>query len=304
MGSVKYNPLRNEFDEVLDKEEIILPQLVWHITDVCPLCCPYCFATKSQKETSKSQIDQYIKLFEILGIQKIDISGGEPLTYKRLPYVVEELKKLFINITITTSGTAKPIIRQWLLNSLKDFSRVIVSLDGSSQKIHDKLRGRDGTFNKLVELVFDMKEAKYPNVRINTVVTKHLLEEESCYRLTELINVLTPKEWCLIEPHPSNKKENFEEYAVTREQFSNICDAIQHISSKINLNSNIIKRTVDNYCRYWVLLPDGKVFQHSRDAIPTVVLDFEDNTITSIKKLISRNGVWLPNKEGGMIYAG
>ena len=40
------------------------------------------------------------------------------------------------------------------------------------------------------------------------MITKLFLDEEIVEQFIELIELIQPKEWCLIQPHPANKKKN------------------------------------------------------------------------------------------------
>ena len=57
-----------------------LAQVMWHVTDACPLSCPYCFATKSGRAVRAGDIDELASVLAKLGVLKVDIGGGEPLT--------------------------------------------------------------------------------------------------------------------------------------------------------------------------------------------------------------------------------
>src|ERR1039458_7467188 len=92
-----------------------LPQLMWHVTDRCPLGCPYCFATKTGLDFNPNQIDQLLNIFSQLGVRKVDIAGGEPLIWRHLPATVGGLMERRIAATITTSGVGSAILREWVL---------------------------------------------------------------------------------------------------------------------------------------------------------------------------------------------
>src|ERR1035437_2200803 len=104
MPHFRYNPVTNEFDRRLTASPSVLPQLMWHITDRCPLSCPYCFATKTGQDTSLSSLGEVVEVSGELGVQKIDLGGGEPLVFSGLPEVAVALHNAGIALTLTTSG--------------------------------------------------------------------------------------------------------------------------------------------------------------------------------------------------------
>ena len=101
-----YNPVTNSF-EGTTQNTVSLGQVMWHITNKCSLNCSMCFTRKMRcddKEVSRHDVPMYVSLLKKLGVQKIDLSGGEPLLYKHLPFLVRECAAQSISATITTSG--------------------------------------------------------------------------------------------------------------------------------------------------------------------------------------------------------
>ena len=87
-----YNPVTNSF-EGTTQNTVSLGQVMWHITNKCSLNCSMCFTRKMRcddKEVSRHDVPMYVSLLKKLGVQKIDLSGGEPLLYKHLPFLVRE----------------------------------------------------------------------------------------------------------------------------------------------------------------------------------------------------------------------
>src|SRR5690242_3470027 len=110
---------------------------MWHITDACPLACPFCFATKTRDFVAREDVDAYMPVFHALGVQKVDIAGGEPLVSPAVSAVSDALARNAIYQTITTSGAGSEAARNWVVNVSSRFTRVIVSLDGP-ETLHDQ----------------------------------------------------------------------------------------------------------------------------------------------------------------------
>lgn len=101
-----YNPIQNTFEGTL-QNIASLGQVMWHVTSKCQLNCAMCFTQKMRKngkEVTAKDIRLNVSLLRKIGVQKIDISGGEPLMYEELPFLVEECTSNSIAVTITTSG--------------------------------------------------------------------------------------------------------------------------------------------------------------------------------------------------------
>ncbi|MFF2446939.1 radical SAM protein [Neobacillus sp. NPDC058068] len=300
MGNIKYDSDLNEFYSSSSDEVSILPQIIWHITDRCFLSCPYCFATKTARETELDKIDDFMEVFKELGVQKIDIAGGDPLTYSHLDVICNALSKLGIQMTLTTSGVGKKDVKEWLINNAEMFSWILISIDAPNAEQHDALRGKIGTFEQLNNLIGDLKKKQYKNIRINTVITKLFLDEEIVEQFIELIQLIQPKEWCLIQPHPANKKEKYDEYATSDEEYEEIVHSIQQkISIKYSNSVKITLRYNRNYSKYWVLYPNGKLRQHTEHSEDRFDFEFIPENINDIKNYVKEYGVWLPMKKEG-----
>jgi MoaA/NifB/PqqE/SkfB family radical SAM enzyme len=300
MDSIKYDSRSNEFYISNSGEVSTLPQIIWHITDRCFLSCPYCFATKTGRETPLDKLDDFMEAFKELGIQKVDIAGGDPLTYSNLSVICEELSKLGIQMTLTTSGVGKNEVKEWLINHAEMFSWILVSIDAPTPEQHDLLRGKVGTFDQLNELIENLKKKQYRNIRINTVITKIFLEQESIDQFVDLIQEIQPQEWCLIQPHPANKKETYDEYATNDIEFGDIVNNIkQKMAEKYSTTLNVTLRYNHNYSKYWVLYPNGKLKQHTEHSEDRFDFDFNIENINNIKNYVNEYGVWLPMKKEG-----
>jgi molybdenum cofactor biosynthesis enzyme MoaA len=294
MLNYKYDSNNNKFDIIENQNVLTLPQIIWHIIDFCPLKCPYCFSTKDNPPIKICEINSYINIFKKLGVQKIDISGGEPLQYKYLSTIIDKLYDSSIYFTLTSSGCGLIENINYLINNASKFSRLIFSIDGPDPNTHDALRGKDGLFNSLLSIISVIKKEHRNKIRINTVITKLFLEQDYCTKMVETINGINPAEWCLIQPHPANKKNNYEEYSVSLLEFQGIIGIIKgmNVSSQVK----VLTRYADNYSNYWVLYPNRVIKKHTENALDKYEIPFIDENIGSILDEVSSNNLWLPTK--------
>ncbi len=131
----------------------------WHITDRCNFRCAHCYQ-ENYTDVSDMPLEELKvianKLFETLSKWKkkgdVSITGGEPLVRKDLSPFLEYLDSSdeISELHILSNGT---LITDEVARELKKFTKlhsVQVSLDGSSPKIHDSIRG-PGAFKKAVK---------------------------------------------------------------------------------------------------------------------------------------------------------
>ena len=197
-----YDNVSNSF---FFKDEInssYIPQIVWVITDKCNYKCPFCFQPKTGTEICLEQLDMYIEIFKKLGIQKIDISGGEPLYFNSLVKVIETLKTNLFHVTISTNGSGLSSNRNWIVSNANIFSRIIISLNGCNEKQNNFLCGVESAYNSFLSFIELLKENRCENIRINTVISTLYLNNDNLYSIINVIKNILPYEWCLIQPHP------------------------------------------------------------------------------------------------------
>lgn len=277
-----------------DKRE--LPQIVWHITDKCRLSCQYCFATKSNAEADISKMDAYVRRLKELGVQKIDISGGEPLEYCKLPEICNVLYQSGFYITLTTKGIGLDENIQWLEREYGMFSRIIFSIDAPSEAEQRKLVGTDvyDTFGSIRSIMKCLVDRNYGNMRINTVVTPILLLEDNIEKMAALVNDLGCREWCLIQPHPANKKEKFDGIAVESGDFVKVIQAVRNESM---FKGTLLYRYAENYRDYWVLYPGNRLAKHTMDSDDIYNFDFLKTPVPTVLSEVMKNKVWIQEEK-------
>src|SRR6185312_9406547 len=81
------------------------------LTDNCNLRCAYCMPNEDHYFTPVSKLMQFHEVVTIantfvqLGVNKIRLTGGEPLVRKDTPEIISALAALPVELTLTTNGT-------------------------------------------------------------------------------------------------------------------------------------------------------------------------------------------------------
>ncbi len=123
-------------------------RVLWELTSKCNLECGHCFVDKNETNVrwTLSEIGAIIEQFSDLDVGKIIISGGEPLLFKNIAFIIEESNRQGIHVDVNTNGL--------LLSSEKldelihiGLSEITISLDGSNSQIHNKQRGNEVAFH-------------------------------------------------------------------------------------------------------------------------------------------------------------
>ncbi|HEY4711200.1 MAG TPA: GTP 3',8-cyclase MoaA [Dehalococcoidia bacterium] len=153
------------------------------VTDRCNLRCIYCMPPGGVPQISHSEVLSYEEIRTVvlaaaeLGINKVRLTGGEPLVRADFPQLVKMLSKIegIEELSLTTNGT---VLKKYALE-LKEagLSRVNVSLDTLKP---DKFRyiTRLGELKAVLEGIEAAKEAGFDPVKINTVVMRGINDDE------------------------------------------------------------------------------------------------------------------------------
>tara|TARA_Y100000590_G_scaffold450654_1_gene590669 strand:- start:3415 stop:4407 length:993 start_codon:yes stop_codon:yes gene_type:complete len=154
------------------------------VTDRCDLRCQYCMKEKMTFLPKKDlltfeEIERLCDNFIDLGVEKIRLTGGEPLVRKNILYLIENLGKKIGNtnlkeLTITTNGT---LLSNYAKN-LKSFGikRINLSLDTLNPEKYKQIT-RNGDINKILEGIESAQENDL-KIKINTVAIKNFNEDE------------------------------------------------------------------------------------------------------------------------------
>ena len=150
------------------------------LTDNCNLRCFYCMPEEDYEFTPHSrlmqpeEIESLAKLFVDNGVNKIRLTGGEPLVRKDAADIILRLAKLPVKLTLTTNATR-----------LHDFVTVLEAAKVSSLNISldtldpDKFNiiTRRNNFTKVMDNIQLMIERNF-HVKVNVVVMKGMNDQE------------------------------------------------------------------------------------------------------------------------------
>lgn len=134
--------------------------IVWDITYACPLRCTHCYSKSGRRESRQLDADNLFQLVDVfisLKPKGIAISGGEPLLVKDIFEIGSRLSKAGIELYMYTSGWA--LSRAMLPSIMALFSKVAVSVDGATAEVHDRIRGRVGSFERAMQSLGQLNQA-------------------------------------------------------------------------------------------------------------------------------------------------
>ncbi|MDF7800572.1 GTP 3',8-cyclase MoaA [Pontiellaceae bacterium B1224] len=154
------------------------------VIDRCNFRCTYCMPADEVgpdfpwlKKSEQLSFDEMIRLvtqFSKLGVEKIRLTGGEPLLRSDLPELVSRLNAVpgIRDIAMTTNGILLSRYAQALRQAGLD--RVTVSLDALDKTIFRKMNGGFDSPQQVLEGIDAAKAAGFGNLKVNMVVRRDM----------------------------------------------------------------------------------------------------------------------------------
>ena len=169
-------------NRAVDKLNRPLKDLRVSVTDRCNFRCTYCmpaeifgekyeFLPKDEILTFE-EITRLARLFVKFGVDKIRITGGEPLLRHELETLVEQISRIdgISVVTLTTNGVLLPK----MASSLKEagLGRITVSLDSLYDEVFKELNGIGSSVEMVLDGIRAAEAAGFEQIKINAVVQK------------------------------------------------------------------------------------------------------------------------------------
>ena len=214
-----------------DKRGRILRDLRISVTDRCNFRCTYCMPKEvfdqnypylSHKELlSFEEIARLTSIFSTLGVEKIRLTGGEPLLRKNLEVLIGMLSQVRtpdgkpLDLTLTTNGS---ILRKKAAGlKAAGLQRLTVSLDGLDDAIFKKMNDVEFPVADVLDGIAAAQEAGFKNIKVNMVVkkgtndheivsmAKHFKGSGVILRFIEFMDVGSSNGWNMAEVLPSKE---------------------------------------------------------------------------------------------------
>ena len=154
------------------------------ITDRCNERCNYCMPSELQEWLPREEILSYeetlrlIRIAADLGVTKVRVTGGEPLTRRNVVDFVREISKIsaIASLGISTNGTllAREIApEQTMATALRSAGAqsINVSLDTLDRDLYSQITGRD-FHAQVLEGIDAAMAAGFDQIKLNTVLMR------------------------------------------------------------------------------------------------------------------------------------
>lgn len=166
-----------------DKYTRDLNDLRISVTDRCNFRCTYCMPLESYRWIERREVLCYEEIFRLarlfidVGVNRIRLTGGEPLLRKDLEQLIEKLSALdgLKDLCLTTNGA----LLTEKASDLKSagLGRINVSLDTLDTNKFKKITQK-GNLERVLEGLDAAKHCRFSIIKINTVVERGVNDDE------------------------------------------------------------------------------------------------------------------------------
>jgi cyclic pyranopterin phosphate synthase len=160
---------------ILDQHGRPLRNLRLSVTDRCNLRCAYCMPEEEYTWLPKGnvltfeEIERVVRIFVALGVDKVRLTGGEPLLRHDLPVLVGMIARIrgIADLAMTTNGV---LLREHT-RALRDagLQRITVSLDTLDPGTF-QLLSRRSDLHRVLDGLAAVREAGFTDLKLDTVV--------------------------------------------------------------------------------------------------------------------------------------
>ena len=175
--------------KTLDKKNRSLKDIRISVTDKCNFRCGYCMPKdiynssyqflKKAEILSFEEIELLVNSFSDLGVEKVRLTGGEPLLRKNIHKLVERIKvnNKITDVCITTNGV---LMTKEAVNNLKlsGLDRITFSLDSINESSFKKISDTNYTPSDVIQGIENALSAGFKNTKINVVIKKGINDNE------------------------------------------------------------------------------------------------------------------------------
>ncbi|MBM3347759.1 MAG: GTP 3',8-cyclase MoaA [Betaproteobacteria bacterium] len=195
------------------------------VTDRCNFRCTYCmprevfgpdyaFLQRDQL-LNFEEITRVVRLFKALGVEKVRLTGGEPLLRRNLEGLIGMLAPLGLDLTLTTNGSL--LTKKARALKAAGLKRITVSLDSPDERVFQAMNDAEFPVSRVLEGIDAAAAAGLAPIKINMVVkrgvndtsilpmARHFRGSGHIVRFIEFMDVGATNGWRMDEVIPSSE---------------------------------------------------------------------------------------------------
>jgi cyclic pyranopterin phosphate synthase len=179
------NTAAGNAERLIDKHGREITDLRISVTDRCNYKCVYCRTGNEGAVYAELPIADYLRMARVfvgLGIEKVRLTGGEPLLRRGLTELIRELSQLrtldggALDLALTTNGHLLEEMAQPLRDA--GLSRITVSMDAVDAEKFARITRVPGSYERVLRGVRAAKAAGLAPVKVNCVLLRGFNEDQ------------------------------------------------------------------------------------------------------------------------------
>ena len=159
-----------------------LPILALSVHSACNCRCVMCDIWKAnadKREISPEDLERHVAAIRALHVQRVMLTGGEPLLHRNLWTLCRMLQALGIRITLVSTGL---LIEPHAEDVAAAVDTVVISVDGD-RDVHDAIRRVRGGFDRIARGVTALR-AQHPTPRL---IARSVVQRANCESIDRTI---------------------------------------------------------------------------------------------------------------------
>jgi GTP 3',8-cyclase len=168
-----------------DSHGRVIHDLRVSITDRCNYKCVYCRTGEVGAQYPELKIDEYLRLIRLfvgLGIEKVRLTGGEPLLRHGLVDLIRDLARLRtpsgrpLDLALTTNGH----LLEGMAAPLRDagLQRVTVSMDAVDAGVFEHITRVPGSYEQVLRGIRSARDAGLMPLKVNCVLLRGFNDDQ------------------------------------------------------------------------------------------------------------------------------
>jgi len=263
----------------------------WHITRRCNYKCKFCFSQNLDGEvTSLERAEEILQYLRRMGMEKINIVGGEPTLHPLFLDIVKLAKGMGFVVSIVSNGYY--LNRDIIFKLLPFVDWIGLSIDSAHEAVELALgRGSGDHVKNVLELSEIIHQAGI-KLKINTTVTRLNWIED----MRLLIRRLKPDRWKIFQVlHISGQNDvYFDELSITDEQFDHFKSLNQQSIEGVK---PVFEGNHEMIASYFMLSPSGMAMSNldgtNRTLTPLAGITHDNiSQILDVQQYLGRGGIY------------
>ena len=162
-----------------------LPILALSVHTACNCRCVMCDIWKAnadKREMSPADLDRHLDDIRALGVERVMLTGGEPLLHGNLWALCDRLQREGVRVTLVTTGLLLAAHAEAVARSIDE---LVVSIDGPPD-VHDEIRRVKDGFHRVARAL----QAVQSQPRVPRMVVRSVVQRANHARLTQTVDAV------------------------------------------------------------------------------------------------------------------